>query len=73
MSLREEIVTEIQNLPEDVLPELRETIKKLRERDEKPGLLRRLQKIKINGLPQDFSQNIDLYLSGEKDIDGNIR
>jgi hypothetical protein len=73
MSLREEIVTEIQNLPEDVLPELRETIKKLRERDEKPGLLRRLQKIKINDLPPDFSRNIDLYLSGEKDIDGNIR
>jgi hypothetical protein len=73
MNLREEIVTEIQNLPEDVLPELRETIKKLRERDEKPGLLRRLQKIKINDLPPDFSRNIDLYLSGEKDIDGNIR
>jgi hypothetical protein len=73
MNLREEIVTEIQNLPEDVLPELRETIKKLRERDEKPGLLRRLQKIKINDLPADFSRNIDLYLSGEKDIDGNIR
>lgn len=73
MNLREEIVTEIQNLPEDVLPELRETIKRLRERDEKPGLLRRLQKIKINDLPPDFSRNIDLYLSGEKDIDGNIR
>lgn len=73
MNLREEIVTEIQNLPDDVLPELRETIKKLRERDEKPGLLRRLQKIKINDLPPDFSRNIDLYLSGEKDIDGNIR
>lgn len=60
MNLREEIVTEIQNLPDDVLPELRETIKKLRERDEKPGLLRRLQKIKINDLPPDFSRNIDL-------------
>lgn len=73
MNLREEIVTEIQNLPDNLLPELQETIKKMRERQERPELLRRLQKIKIQDLPPDFSRNIDLYLNGEKDIDENIR
>ncbi|MEP6924209.1 MAG: hypothetical protein ABI954_07075 [Pyrinomonadaceae bacterium] len=69
MNLREEIVADIQTLPETVLPKLRETIIKLREDEEKPGLLRRLQKIKITDAPSDFSRNIDLYLSGEKSID----
>jgi hypothetical protein len=31
----------------------------------KPGLLARLQTIQIDG-PEDFSENLDLYLSGEK-------
>ncbi len=69
MNLREEIVADIQTLPEAVLPKLQETIKKLREDEEKPGFLKRLQKIKINDLPSDFSRNIDLYLNGEKELD----
>ncbi len=69
MNLREEIVADIQTLPETLLPKLQETIKKLREDEEKPGLLRRLQKIKIIDAPPDSSRNIDLYLSGEKNID----
>ena len=69
MNLREEILADIQTLPEAVLPKLQETIKKLREDEEKPGFLRRLQKIKINDLPPDFSRNIDLYLNGEKELD----
>lgn len=69
MNLREEIVADIQMLPEAALPKLQEAIKKLREEEDKPGFLSRLQKIKINDLPPDFSRNIDLYLNGEKELD----
>lgn len=68
MTLREEIVAEVQSLPETVLPELQETIKKLKERETKPSLMEQLREIKIQG-PPDFSRNIDLYLNGEKNVD----
>ena len=69
MNLREEILADIQTLPEAVLPKLQETIKKLREDEETPSLMERLRQIKINDLPPDYSRNIYLYLSGEKKID----
>ena len=69
MNLREEIVADIQSLPENILPKLQETIRKMREEEKTPGFLRRLQKIKNNDLPPDFSRNIDLYLNGEKELD----
>lgn len=69
MSLREEIVADVRELPENVLPELSEKIKELREKQAKPTFMERLRQIKIDGLPADYSRNIDLYLSGEKKID----
>lgn len=72
MTVREEIIAKVQNLPENVLPEIYEFVEKIAEKEEKPGLLRRLQKIKIDG-PPDFAENFDLYANGEKSIEENIR
>jgi len=72
MTVREEIIAKVQNLPENVLPEIYEFVEKIVEKEEKPGLLRRLQKIKIEG-PPDFAENFDLYANGEKSIEENIR
>ncbi len=72
MNIREEIVAKVQNLPESVLPQVFDFVEKLEKEDEKPGLLKRLQKIKIQG-PPDFAENFDLYANGEKSIEENIR
>lgn len=72
MNIREEIVAKIQKLPENVLPEVFEFVEKMENSEEKPGLLKRLQKIKIQA-PPDFAENIDLYMNGEKSIEENIR
>ena len=71
MNIREEIVAKVQNLSENLLSEVFEFVEKIEEKDKKPGLLRRLQKIKIQA-PADFSRNIDLYMSGEKKIEENL-
>lgn len=70
MTIREKIVAKVQNLPENVLPEVFEFVKKVGE-EKKSGLLRRLQKIKIEA-PADFSRNVDLYLNGEKEIEPHV-
>ncbi len=73
MTIREEIVAKVQNLPENVLSDVYEFVEKICEQNEKkPGLLRRLQKIKIQA-PPDFAENFDLYANGEKSIEENIR
>jgi len=72
MSIRDQIVSKVRELPESALPEVYEFVEKMYAQQEKPGLLKRLQRIKIEG-PPDFSRNIDLYLNGEKDIEENIR
>ncbi len=72
MNIREEIVSIVQKLPDNLLPDVYEFVDRIEEKEDKPGLLKRLQKIKIQG-PPDFSRNIDLYLSGEKKIEDNIR
>ena len=74
MSIREQIVSKVQKLPESALPDVYEFVEKIGEQSgmsEQPSLMQRLRKIKIEG-PRDFSRNIDLYLSGEKKIEENI-
>lgn len=72
MTIREEIVAKVQNLPENVLPDVYEFVEKITERKEKPSLMEQLRKIKIQG-PPDFAENLDFYMSGEKKIEENIR
>ena len=64
------IKSEIERVPEERLEELYEVVK-IYSRTEtgKNGntLFAKLKKISIDG-PADFSENLDLYLSGEKTI-----
>ena len=68
MNIREEIVEKIRQIPESRLSELYKVVEDLVEEKPKEGLLRRLQKIKIDA-PPDFAENLDLYASGEKNFD----
>ncbi len=54
MTIREEIVEKIRQIPESRLPELYKVVEKLTDEPPKEGLLRRLAKIKIDG-PPDFA------------------
>ena len=71
MTIREEIVAKVQNLPENVLPDVYEFVEKIEEKEEKPTLMERLSKIKIQG-PPDFAENFDLYANGEKSIENYL-
>jgi len=73
MSIRDQILSKVQDLPDSALPDLLRFLEKVEgEKVEKtPGLLRRLREINIEG-PRDFSRNIDLYLSGEKKVEENL-
>ncbi|MDQ3321966.1 MAG: hypothetical protein M3525_05975 [Acidobacteriota bacterium] len=68
MNIREEIVEKLRQIPENRLPEFYKVVEGFVEEKPKEGLLKRLQKIKIDA-PPDFSRNIDLYMSGEKNLD----
>ena len=71
MEIREQIIEEVQKIPEQHLTEFQEVVKEFVEKKSKPSLMERLRQIKITDLPPDYSRNIDLYLSGEKKIDEN--
>jgi hypothetical protein len=72
MTTKEKILCELDNLNEDDLEAFHELVKQfLQTRQQKtiqPSLLERLSHIQIDG-PEDFAQNIDLYLTGEKQFD----
>ena len=64
MATREEIIAEIQKVPEEHLEELYRIIKKYeaadREGDAEESLMARLRRIKISAAP-DFSTKANLY------------
>jgi hypothetical protein len=70
MSTKALIKNEIENVPEEYIAESYKLIKNF-ENDvknmKKQSFMSKLRSIKIDG-PEDFSENIDLYLSGEKNI-----
>jgi hypothetical protein len=71
MATREEIKSEVENVPEERLDELYRVVRTFsREKsgDGKESFLARLSRIQIDG-PEDFAANFDLYLNGEKSID----
>jgi len=70
MVTKETIQSEIEKVPAERLEELYEVVKIYsRSETEENGsaLLTKLKAISIDG-PADFSENLDLYLSGEKTI-----
>lgn len=72
MTIKEEIVSEIDTLSEASLIEVKEFVLKISSRNRKPSLMERLRKIKIDG-PPDFSRHLDLYMNGEKSLDDYFR
>ena len=72
MTLKELIYSEINKIEEDNLDELYQFVKQLANAKTtakpKTSLLNKLKRIKIQA-PVDFSANIDLYMSGEKNLD----
>jgi hypothetical protein len=70
MVTKEIIKSKLDRVPEERLEEVYEVIKSYsRPEIQSNGgsLLSKLKKIRIEG-PEDFSENLDLYLSGEKTI-----
>jgi hypothetical protein len=70
MITKEIIKSEVERVPDERLEELYEVVKIYsRAKTESNGgtLFSKLRDITIDG-PEDFSENLDLYLSGEKTI-----
>lgn len=68
MTIREQIVEKIRQIPENRLPELYKAVEEFEEKETPPTLMERLRNIKIQG-PSDFAENFDLYMNGEKSLD----
>ncbi|MCA1631613.1 MAG: hypothetical protein LC785_09895 [Acidobacteria bacterium] len=71
MATREEIKSELENVPEERLTELYRIVKTFaqsRHPSSQPSLMAKLRRVRIDA-PPDFSENIDLYLTGEKTLE----
>ena len=71
MATKEEIKSEIEKVPEERLTELYQIVRRFtqsRPSSSQPTLMAKLRRVRISA-PSDFSENIDLYLSGEKTIE----
>jgi len=75
MTTKELIKAEIDSVPEERLDDLYELIKSFVQsgtKPNKPTLMDSLLEIQIDG-PEVFPANLDLYLSGEKREEPNVR
>jgi hypothetical protein len=72
MSTKEKILHELDNLDEEELDALYELVQQFletqRAKTTSSPFLEQLSRIQIDG-PEDFAENIDLYLTGEKQFD----
>lgn len=70
MISKELIKTEVEKVPEDRLAELYSVVKSYTEppgNGDSQSLMSKLREITIDA-PEDFAENIDLYLTGEKTV-----
>lgn len=70
MISKELIKSEIDNVPEERLDSLYSIVKQYsrhRSKNGGPSLMSKLKSVTIDA-PEDFAENIDLYLSGDKAI-----
>jgi len=75
MTTKEAILAEIDALDEEHLAELYRIIEEFvrsKRQSEPPSLMARLRRIKIQG-PEDLAVNHDLYATGAKRLDADIR
>jgi hypothetical protein len=71
MATKEEIKSEVEKVPEERLAELYQVVKGFTQsklKSSEPSLMSKLRRIRISA-PPDFSENIDLYLTGEKTVE----
>jgi hypothetical protein len=71
MATKEEIKSEIEKVPEERLAELYQIVRRFtqsRPSSSQQTLMSKLRRVRISA-PPDFSENIDLYLAGEKAIE----
>lgn len=71
MITKETIKSEIERVPDDRLAELYRIVKsftKSKPQSAEPSLMSKLKNVRISA-PEDFSENIDSYLNGEKSIE----
>ena len=71
MITKEEIKSEIEKVPEERLAELYQIVRRFtqsRPLSSPPTLMSKLRRVRISA-PPDFSENFDLYLSGEKTVE----
>ncbi len=75
MSTKELLLSKIETMSQPELEELYMVVTEfLRSKQTKPStstFLERLSQIQIDG-PEDFAENIDLYLNGEKQIASSV-
>ena len=73
MSTKELLLAEIEKLDESKLRAVYEFTQTVAAKNgavhRKPGVLSALREIEITDGPPDFSENFDLYMSGEKSFD----
>lgn len=71
MSTKELILAELDSLSQQELDEFYRLVKQFletqRQKTSQPAFLERLSQIQIDG-PEDFAENIDSYLNGEKQL-----
>lgn len=72
MTVKELIYAEIDKVEEENLDALYEVVKRFNQikTTSKTGILSKLKQIKIQA-PEDFAANLDLYLSGKKQLVNN--
>ncbi len=71
MATKEEIKSEVEKVPEERLAELYQIVRRFtqsRPTSSQTTLMSKLRRVRISA-PPDFSENIDLYLSGEKTVE----
>ena len=72
MSIKEQLLAEIDRLDEPKLQAVFEYARSIASKNgaasRKPGVLSALREIQIDG-PPDFSENFELYMTGEKSFD----
>jgi hypothetical protein len=74
MTTRELIQAEIAKIPEEKLGELYGVVRAYaasRPAPDRRSIMTKLREIHIEG-PADFSENLELYLSGEKRVDEDV-
>ena len=68
MTIKEQIIEEIEKVPEQNLEELYKLVKEFEEKNSEPTLMEQLRKIRISAAP-DFSVTATIYPTVKRDAE----